>query len=148
MYSAPGLAFLILVILILALKLQDHWYFIFALVGLFVSVILMFFPFYSNAVVCVSAEGITLERRKSIVRSMKWNDIQFITFQDLGGVLVYGNHLGTIIRLRDEEVKFGVYRYLFKSKRTISIELIRALLKFPQARTKLPSELVDRYSPI
>ncbi|HVU53641.1 MAG TPA: hypothetical protein VHD83_01240 [Puia sp.] len=144
--SVPGLAFLALVIILLKLKLEYHWYFIVAVAGQFVSVIMLFFPFYSNAVVYVSEEGITLERRRSIVRSMKWSDIQYITFADRGAPSDYGNHIEAIIGVQDEEVKFGVYQYLFKSKRTITRELIRALLKFPEARNKLPGELVDRYS--
>ncbi|HWB94700.1 MAG TPA: hypothetical protein VG605_22750 [Puia sp.] len=147
MNSAPGWAFFASVIILLKLELQYHWYFILALAGMFLSVIMLFFPFYSNAVVYISAEGITLERRKSIVRSMKWSSIQYITFADRGAPSDYGNHIETIIRLHDEEVKFGVYRYLFKSKRTITKELIRALLEFPEARNKLPGELVERYSP-
>ncbi|HVY74122.1 MAG TPA: hypothetical protein VG890_04785 [Puia sp.] len=144
--SLPGLAFLILLIILLKLKLQNHWSFLFALAGSFVSVIMLFFLFYSNAMVHVSEEGITLKKGKSIVRLIKWSDIQYITFEDRGGPSDYGNHIETIILLHGEEVRFGVYRYLFKSKRKITRELIRALLKFPDARNKLPGELVDRYS--
>lgn len=47
---------------------------------------------------------------------------------------------------KDEEVKFGIYQYLFKSMRKITREFIMALLKFPDARNKLSEELVTRYS--
>lgn len=145
-YSAPGLSFLLLAIILGKLKLQDHWSFLFALAGSFVSLLMTFFPSYSNAKVYISAEGITLERRNSIARPIKWSDIQYISFENRGAPSDYGNHIETIIRLHGEEVKFGVYRYLFKSKRKITRELIRALLKFPDARNKLPEELVARYS--
>ncbi|MDP4213884.1 MAG: hypothetical protein Q8918_17900 [Bacteroidota bacterium] len=146
-YSVPGLAFLILSMVFLKLKLQHHyWYFFFALAGSFASLIMAFFPFYSNAMLYVSSEGIVLERRKSIVRTIKWSDIQYINFENRGAPSDYGNHIETIIRLQGEEVRFGVYRFLFRSKRKITRELIRTLLKFPDAGNKLPEELVARYS--
>lgn len=144
--SAPGLAFLTVLTVLMKLNLLYHWYFLLALAGQLGSIIMVFNPFYSNALVLVSEEGLTLKRRTSLVRSINWSEIQSITFQDLGGPLVYGDHLGTIIRRHDEEVRFGVYRYLFKSKRTITREFIRALLKFPDGRNKLPQELVEKYA--
>ena len=144
--SVPGLVFLILVIVLLALKLQYHWYFYLALIGQLVSFIMIFFPFYANAVVRVSDDGITLIKRHSIMKSMKWSDIQAIGLSGRGGLGDYGNHIEIVIRLRSEEVKFGVYRYLFKSKRKLTRELFGTFLKFPDGKSKLPQELVDRHA--
>jgi hypothetical protein len=145
--ALPGLIFLASVIVISMLKLQDHWYFLLAVTGLFVSVIIPFFPFYSNALVHVSDEGITLQKGSSPLRTMKWEDITYITFRDGKTTGDFGSHIETIIGMQGEVVNFLIYQYLFNSRQKMTQALLRAMLEFPPAKDKLPGELVERYGP-
>jgi hypothetical protein len=144
--ALPGLVFTALVILFSYLKGLNQLYLLLSLAGMVCSAVLIFLPFYANALVIISADGIRIKKGDSFEKKIKWSDIKEITFEDHHLALHYGNSIGVVIRLPEEELRFGFYPYLVKSPQRLTQEFIRGLLKYPGMKDKLPREIAEKYS--